>query len=149
MVQRKRPSAVTPSGSTSTTSWMLGMVEQEAVDRAVIAVGEGGLEAVDIEPLRAGLALEQAAEEADLAILGEQVDDLIVQAFVDQIAVEMLELADRLLVLLHLQSAGQSRDLGLERGDAILVRHDVPLRLRRPLANGSCLGQQFVLNTYK
>ena len=52
------------------------MIEQPAVARAVMALGELGLEALDIEAAHARLALVDAAEEPDLAILGEQVDAL-------------------------------------------------------------------------
>ena len=90
----------------------LRMIEQPAVARAVMTLRETGLEALDIEAADALLALVDAAEEPDLAILGEQVDHLIILRFVDEIAVGILHLADLALVL-------QPPHLLLEIGDTL------------------------------
>jgi hypothetical protein len=102
---------------------VLRMVEQEAVDRPVVAVGEIGLEAVDVKPPRALLASEGTAEEPYFAIFGKEVDDLTVEALVDQVAVKVMKLPHRLLILLNLEAAGEIGNGGLERGNTILVGH--------------------------
>jgi len=52
---------------------------------------EGRAEPTDIEPRHAGgLAPEDAPHEADLAVVGEQLHDLLVQPLVHVVAVRML-----------------------------------------------------------
>ena len=97
----------------------LRVVEQEAVDRAVVVVGEALAEAVDVEPPDAFLAFPHAAEEAHFAIVGEQVDDLVVHAFVDQVAVEELQLAHVEFVLAPGQALAPVRPLCFKRCELV------------------------------
>ena len=68
----------------------LRMVKEEAAHRAVEVVGEVLAEATDIEPTDTRLTLEDAAHEAHFTVLVEEVDRLVVQTFVDEIAVKVL-----------------------------------------------------------
>ena len=63
------------------------------------AAGEELLEPGLVEPRRAGLAAIDAREEDHLAILGEQLDHLVIHAHVDIIAVGVVEPADGVDVL--------------------------------------------------
>ena len=86
-------------------------------------MGKALLEPIDIEAAYPLLATPDAAEEAHLTIVGEQIHRLVVEAFVDQIAVEILQLAHVQLILAPLQAAGQAGDALFEFGDTIYVRH--------------------------
>lgn len=72
------------------------MVEQEAVDGPVAPRDEVGLEAPRVQAAHAGFAAVAAAEELDdgVGVVGEEVDDLLVQALVEVVAVFVVELAD-------------------------------------------------------
>jgi hypothetical protein len=59
----------------------------------------------------------------NFAILREKVDHFAVETFVNEIAVEVVELAHRLLVLGAGQTVGQRGNLRFEFGDAIGVSH--------------------------
>ena len=56
----------------------LGMVEQPAVARAIVALREIGLETLDIEAADPGLALVDPAQKPHFAFIGEEVDNLII-----------------------------------------------------------------------
>ncbi len=64
-----------------------------------MALRELGLEALDIEAADAALALVDAAEEPDFAVVSEEIDAFVILRFVDEIAVAVLELPDRAFVL--------------------------------------------------
>src|SRR5262245_47484094 len=75
------------------------MIEQESVHGSVPSTGESLLEAPQVQTRYTGLAFESAAHETDLAVLGEQIYRLVVQALVDVVAIGMLQAADRVRVL--------------------------------------------------
>ena len=89
------------------------VVEQAAEGRAVLPVGEAGAEAARVQAGGAGLALVDAADEDDLAVVGEQVHDLVIQALVEVVAVGVLQVADGEQVLDLAQAQ-------LQRGDPLL-----------------------------
>src|ERR1700758_1284753 len=99
------------------------MIEQPAVARAVVPLRELLLEALDVEAPYTGLALVDAAEKPHVAIVGEQIDDLVVLRLVDEVAVGVLQAADLVDVLLD-------RELVLElldaRGQHGNVAHESP-----------------------
>ena len=64
-----------------------------------MAAGEVLAETAAIETARAFLAAEDAADEVDLAIVGEQVHHFVVEALVEIVAVFELQVADGLGVL--------------------------------------------------
>src|SRR5690606_18407824 len=94
----------------------LRMIEQEAVDRAVVVVGKTLAEPIDIEAANPLFALPHAAEEANLAVIGKQVHNLVVHAFVDQVAIEVLELFHVQLVLADGQALLKFINPGCQRG---------------------------------
>src|SRR5687768_10242869 len=51
----------------------LRMIEQPAIARTIVVLGEGLAEAVDIEPPQPRLALVDPAEKPDFGIVGEQI----------------------------------------------------------------------------
>jgi len=94
----------------------LGVIEQEAVHRAITAGHEGLGEAIDVEPLHALFAIVAATEELDARVrmigvqlsnlvssakgdgIGHWASHLLVQALVEIVAVLVLELANFLLI---------------------------------------------------
>jgi hypothetical protein len=64
-----------------------------------MAAGEVLAKTAAIEPARAFLAAEDAADEMDLAIVGEQIHYFVVEALVEIVTVLELEVADGLNVL--------------------------------------------------
>ena len=68
-----------------------------------MALGEIGLEPIDIEPPYPGLAAIDPAEKPHFTIFGEQIDGFVVLRFVDEIAVGILHFADLFDVLLNTQ----------------------------------------------
>ena len=95
----------------------LRVIEQPAVARAVVAVGEGGLEALDIQAPHAGLTAEDSTEKPHLAVLGEEVNDLVVLRLVDEVAVRVLQAADLVNVLLDRQLVLELLEAGRECGN--------------------------------
>ena len=87
----------------------LQVIEQEAVDRAVVPVREELLEPLDVEPPCPGLAEIDAVEEVQLAVVREQVDRLFVEAHVDVIPVLEVKRTNRVDVL-------EARDASFEPG---------------------------------
>ncbi len=88
------------------------MVEEQAVDRAVAPLREVATKAVAIQAAQAGLAAKDAAHEVHLAVVGKQIDDLVVQTLVEVVAIRELHLADRVHILECVQMRGQPFDLG-------------------------------------
>ena len=98
-------------------------VEQEAVDRSVRAMRKTLLEPLYIKAAYPFLAAPDAPEEAHFSVVGEQVDRLVIQTFIDQIAVQILELAHVQFIFPPLQAAGEAGDTLFEFCDTIHVRH--------------------------
>jgi hypothetical protein len=78
----------------------LRVIEQPAIARAIMTLGEVGLEPLNIQTTDAGLFLVDAAEEPDFAFIGEQVGDFVILRFVDQITIGVLDATDLMNVLL-------------------------------------------------
>jgi hypothetical protein len=70
------------------------MIEQEAVDRTVVPAGEVLAKPVAIQTPHTGLAFEDATHETHFAAVAEQIDDLVIEAFVQVVAVGMLQPAN-------------------------------------------------------
>src|SRR3569833_650048 len=75
------------------------MVQQEPINRAVVAPGEALAKSIAVQPAQSGLALEGAPHEAHLPRVGKQIHDFVVQTLVQIIAVRVLQLADCLCVV--------------------------------------------------
>ena len=99
------------------------MVEQIALNRAVVAVGEILAESAAVEAARAFLAAEDAADEVDLAIVGKQVDHFVIEALVEVVAVFVLEIADGLRVLELADVGGEVGDFLLQGGELLVSGH--------------------------
>jgi hypothetical protein len=82
------------------------------------------LEPLDIKAANARLAAPHPAKEAHFAIVGEQVRRLVIQAFVDQIAVEMLEFAHIQFILAALEAGGKAGDRLFQLRNTICIGHD-------------------------
>lgn len=82
-----------------------GVVQQEAVHGAVAALDKGGLEAALVEAADACFPAVARAQELDVGVwvVGKQVDDFIVEAFVQVVAVLVVCLADFGLVWVECQ----------------------------------------------
>ena len=89
-------------------------------------MGEALAEAVDVEPTDAFLAFPDAAEEAHFAVVGEQLDHLVIHALVDQVAVEELQLAHVELVLAALQAPVHRLEPGFELRELVFGHSDSP-----------------------
>ena len=72
------------------------MVQKKAMDRAVTTFHKGCRETIDEQSFDAFFALESAIEELDVCVwvIGEEVEDFLVQTFVQVIAVFVMEFAD-------------------------------------------------------
>src|SRR3569832_2633059 len=99
------------------------MVEQKAVYRAVVVVGEVLAEPADVKTAHALLALVDAAHETDLAVVREEIDGLGIHAFVDQIAIGVLQPPDSVYVLELAHLVRQLLDRGFELGDLLFRIH--------------------------
>src|SRR5215469_645899 len=99
----------------------LRMIEQPAVARAVVSLGEAFLEAPDVQAAHARLALVDPAEKPHLAVVGKQVDDLVVLRLVHEVAVRVLQAADVVNVLLDRQLVLELLDTGRECGNVVHV----------------------------
>jgi hypothetical protein len=91
------------------------VLKEAAELRPVVPVGEPGPEPPRVEPAGAGAALVDAADEDDLAVLIEQVDNLVVVALVQVVPVSVLQPPDGELVLDHAEPL-------LKRCDPVLCR---------------------------
>ena len=103
----------------------LQVIEQPSVARTVVALGEIVPEAFDIEPADSRLPPVDPAEKPDLALVGKQVDDLGVLRLVDEIAIRILQSADRVDVLLDAELALELVDSPAQGCDLRLIGHDV------------------------
>ena len=106
------------------------VIEQVALHGSVVPTGEVLVEAVAIETAGAGLAAEDAADEVDLAIVGEQIHDFVVQALVEVVAVLVLEVADGLRVLKLSDLAGEFFHFLFERANLVVSGHAGPFLKR-------------------
>src|SRR3990172_3216015 len=117
----------------------LEVIEQKAGDGSVITTGETLPEAIQIKAHDARPANEPAATEPHLAILAEQVDNFLIEAFVQVIAVGILQFPDGLLVLQQIHLVAQPLQLrvqllGLE---FLFFRHGSPCFLLILSSNSS------------
>src|ERR1700722_5781356 len=95
----------------------LRMIQQPAIARSVMPLGELCLKALDIQTPYARLALVYTAKEPDIALIREQVHYLVVLRLVDEIAVAVLNTADLMNVLLDRELVFELVDARCERGD--------------------------------
>ncbi len=93
----------------------LRMIQQPAIARAIMALGKLGLKTFDIEAADTGLALVDAAQEPNFAIVGKQIDDFVILRFVDEIAIAVLDPADLVDVLLNGKFMFQPVQPGFQR----------------------------------
>ena len=70
------------------------VIEQEAVDGTVVSAGEILAKPIAVQSPNAGLAFEDATHEAHFAAVAEQIDDLVIETFVEVIPVSMLQPAN-------------------------------------------------------
>jgi hypothetical protein len=75
------------------------VIKQVTFHRPVVAAGEVLAETVAIKTAGAGLGAEDATDEVDLTIVGEQVHHLVIEALVEVVPVFELQVADGLRVL--------------------------------------------------
>ena len=95
-----------------------------------MVVGEILAEAVAIQAARAGFAAEDAADEVDFAIVGEQVHHFVVQALVEIVAVLELQVADGLRVLQLSDLGGEFLYFLFERANLVISGHAGPFLKR-------------------
>jgi hypothetical protein len=98
------------------------MIEQKAVHGAIVVTREVLPETVTVEAARTLLAAKDAAHEAYLGVFGEEVYGFVVQAFVDEVAVRILQAANGMHVLQHADPICELLKLPLQRVDPT-VRH--------------------------
>ena len=91
-----------------------------------MAAGEVLAEAIAIETARACLAAEDAADEVDLAIVGEQIHHFVIQALVEIVAVLVLKIADGLRVLELSDLGGEFFDFLFEGAELFIGGHGGP-----------------------
>src|SRR5437660_2884401 len=105
----------------------LRVIEQPAVARAVVPLGELLLEALDVQAAHAGLAPVDSAEKPHFTVVGEQVDHLVVLRLVDKVAVCVLNAADLVDILLDGKLVLELFDSGCQRGNVAHVEVSPPV----------------------
>ena len=87
------------------------------------AAGEILTEASAVETARALLASEDAADEVQFAIVGEQINHFVVEAFVEIVAVLVLKVADGLGILKLSNLVGEFFDFPFEGAELFISGH--------------------------
>ena len=72
------------------------MIQEKAVDRPVTTFDEDFGETIDVQPFDSSLASELTIHELDIGVwmLREKIVCLVIQAFVEVVAILVVELAD-------------------------------------------------------
>jgi len=104
----------------------LQMLEQLPVRRAVAAFSERLAKASRVQAPRASLALEQAVQESHVALRGKKLDDLVIQALVDQVTVGVVEPADGLGIPQDAELPREPLDLLAQGTQFFHAAHDDP-----------------------
>jgi hypothetical protein len=101
-----------------------GFLEDIPVNRAVPAAGKGLAESLQIQSLQPLLPLVDPAKENDLTVVIKEIDDLLVQTFIEVITIYMLQITDCLDIRRLICERLQFRDLRFQCHDfAGVVRH--------------------------
>jgi hypothetical protein len=85
------------------------------MNRTIPAARKVLAESLEIQSLQAWLPLVDSAEENDLPIVVKEIDDLLVQAFVEVITVDVLQITDCLNIRRLVYDRLQFRNLRFQR----------------------------------